>query len=133
MMRDETDRILDDLLYRWHQWQCGFSICPAPAADPMFRNVKSGRAWDSTAEIIEDELSSSTMEAIDFHVAGDKHGQGGMPEPRRSAIYAHARNLASRHTVWSSPRLPTDPQERAVLILEARTDLMRRLLSAGVM
>jgi len=125
-MRDETDNILDDLLSRWHQWARGFQICPAQGADPMFRNVKSGRGWDSTQEIIEDELSASTMEAIDFEV-------GEMPEPHRSGIYAHARNLASRHAVWTSPRLPTDPMERAILILEARTALLKRLFRAGVM
>jgi hypothetical protein len=126
-MRDETDLILDDLLSRWHSWAKGFQVCPAPSADPMFRNVKSGRRnWDSLDDIIESDLSSSTMEAIDFEV-------GEMAEPGRSAIYAHARNLASRVAVWTSPRLPADPKERAILILEARTSLMRRLLRAGIM
>jgi hypothetical protein len=126
MMRDATDAILDDLLARWHRWQTGFQVVPQPGADPMFRNVKSGRTWDSTADIIEDEIDASTMEAIDFQV-------GEMPEPKRSAIYANARNLVARAAVWSSPRLPTDPMERAILVLEARNALMQRLLRAGVM
>lgn len=133
MMRDENDYILDSLLGDWHNWQRGYELCPVPAADPMFRNAKSGRSWDSTQEIIETEISSSTMESMDFEISGDKHGQGGMPEPHRSAIYAHARNLASKHAVWSSPRLPADPQERAILVLEARVMLIKRLLRAGVM
>lgn len=126
MMKDESGYILDSLLSAWHTWAKGFQVCPAPSADPMFRGVKSGRGWDTTAEIIEDELSSSTMESIDFEV-------GEMAEPGRSAIYAHARNLASRHAVWSSPRLPASPELRAILIAEARATLMRRLLRAGVM
>jgi hypothetical protein len=127
MMRNESDMILDDLLSRWHSWARGFQVCPEPGADPMFRNVKSGRRnWDSLDDIIESDLTSATMEAVDFEV-------GEMPEPGRSAIYANARNLASRHVVWSSPRLPSDPAERAILILEARTVLMRRLLRAGIM
>lgn len=126
MVRDETDAILDDLLARYHVWARGFRLCPSPGADPMFRNVKSGRGWDSTQDIIEDEISNSTMESLDFEI-------GEMPEPKRSAIYANARNLASRHAVWTSPRLPTDPAERALLVLEARTTLMRRLFAAGVM
>lgn len=126
MMRNETDYLLDDLLSSWHQWMKGFSACPQPGADPMFRNAKSGRGWDSTQDIIEDELSTSTMKAIDFEV-------GEVPEPHRSAIYANARNLASRHTVWSSPRLPQDPAARALMVTEARRKLMDRLLLAGIM
>jgi hypothetical protein len=126
MVRDETDNILDDLLSRWHQWAKGFKVCPEPGADPMFRGVKSGRSWDSTAEIIEDELSSSTMEAIDFQVSE-------MAEPGRTAIYVNARNCYTGRSVWLSPRLPQDPAIRAVILLEARTELIRRLLRAGVM
>lgn len=126
MMRNDSDVILDDLLSRWHDWARGFQVCPQPGADPMFRNAKSGRGWDSTQEIIESEIDSSTMEAVDFEA-------GEMPEPHRSAIYAHARNLSCKHAVWRSPRLPEDPQERAIIVLEARTMLMKRLLRAGVM
>lgn len=125
MMRDETDNILDDLLARWHLWARGFSLSPLPGADPMFRNVKSGRAWETQYEINEQQINDSTMEAIDFEV-------GEMPEPQRSAIHAHARNLASKHAVWSSPRLPSDPMERAVLVTEARTSLIKRLFRAGI-
>lgn len=92
----------------------------------MFRNAKSGRGWDTTDEIVESELTSDTMKAIDFEV-------GEVQEPHRSAIYAHARNLASRHAVWTSPRLPQDPGARALLVAEARLKLMRRLLLAGIM
>ena len=126
MMRNESDAILDDLLSRWHSWAKGFQVCPAPSADPMFRGVKSGRAWETQYEIAEAQLNDDTMEAIDFQV-------GEMAEPNRSAIYANARNLASRYAVWTSPRLPTDPQERAIVVMGARTDLMRRLLRAGIM
>lgn len=126
MMRDDSSQILDDLLSRWHSWAKGFAICPQPSADPMFRNAKSSRGWDTEGEIIDGELNASTMEGLDFEV-------GEMADPHRSAIYANARNLASRHTVWSSPRLPTDPAERAILVLEARNMLTKRLLRAGIM
>jgi hypothetical protein len=125
-MQNESDVILDDLLSRWHSWARGFQVCPAPGADPMFRNVKSGRAWETQYEINEQQINDSTMEAIDFQV-------GEMAEPHRSAVHAHARNLASKHAVWTSPRMPEDPKERAILVLEARTMLTRRLLRAGVM
>lgn len=126
-MRNDTDVILSDLLERWHIWARGFNVCNPPGADPMFRNVKSGRRnWDSLDQIIEDDLSASTMEAIDFEV-------GEMPEPSRSAIYAHARNLAAKYAVWGSPRLPQDAKERALLVLDARAMLVKRLLRAGIM
>jgi hypothetical protein len=126
MMRNENDAILDDLLCSWHVWARGFKVCPEPGADPMFRNAKSPRGWDTTQDIIDGEISESTMESIDFEV-------GEMADPYRSAIYCHARNLASKYAVWSSPRLPQDPKERAILVLEARNMLTRRLLRAGVM
>lgn len=127
----ETAGALNDLLLRWHRWQVGFSPVPVCGADPMFRDVKSGKTWDSTGQVIRDELDGSTMEAIDFHV-------GELPDvpfvqPYRSAIYTIARNLHSRGTVWMSARLPTDPLERGVIYMEARNMLMRRLMTAGVM
>jgi hypothetical protein len=126
MMRDDTNQILDDLLAKWHEWAKEFAICPQASADPMFRNAKSGRAYETQYEINEQQIAASTMEGVDFEV-------GEMQEPHRSAIYAHARNLASRHTVWSSPRLPTDAVARALLVTEARSMLMKRLFRAGIM
>lgn len=126
MMRNESDLILDDLLSRWHSWCKGAGHITPICADPMFRNAKSGRSWDTTDEIVESELTNDTMKAIDFEV-------GEIAEPHRSAIYANARNLASRHAVWMSPRLPADPAQRAILVLEARILITKRLLRAGIM
>ena len=125
-MNNDFNSILDDLLSRWHSWSKGASHINPISADPMFRSAKSGRGWDSTDEIVESELTADQMKAIDFEV-------GEMAEPQRSAIYANARNLASRYVVWSSPRLPQDPKERALVVLEARIVLTKRLLRAGVM
>lgn len=131
-MRDLTQKDQLDLLLRdWHQWQTGYSLVPTCGADPMFRNAKSGKGWDSTHEVIQDELHGSTMETIDFHV-------GELPDvdqtkPYRSAIYAIARNLHVGASVWASPRLPVDPLERGIVIMEARNILTKRLMAAGVM
>lgn len=127
MMRNDSDVILDDLLSRWHDWARGFQISPEAGADPMFRDVKSGRRnWDSLDDIIESDLTASTMKAMDFEV-------GEMADPYRAAIYVNARNLASGYSVWSNPRLPSDPLERAIVTTEARIILTKRLLRAGVM
>jgi hypothetical protein len=97
----------------------------------MFRNVKSSKNWDTTSDVIQDELHGSTMETIEAQVSE-------LPDvdkvrPYRSAIYAIARNLHVGANVWSNPRLPTDPLERGVVIMEARNMLTRRLVAAGVM
>jgi hypothetical protein len=92
----------------------------------MFRDTKSGRGWDSTDEIIEDEIHGSMMEAIDFQVSE-------MQDPHRAAIYALARNLSTGRSVWMSPRLPADPLERATIVAEARNQITKRLMAVGVM
>jgi hypothetical protein len=43
-----------------------------------------------------------------------------MQDPWRSAIYAHARNLATGLAVWNSPRLPRDATALAIIVVEAR-------------
>jgi hypothetical protein len=127
----ECSVALTELLLQWHRWQIGFTPVPTCGADPMFRNAKSGKGWDSTGQVIHDELNASTMEAIDFHV-------GELPDvektrPYRSAIYTIAKNLHAGRNVWSSARLPVDPMERAIIYMEARNMLTRRLIAAGVM
>ena len=97
----------------------------------MFRNAKSGKGWDSTDQVIDDELHGSTMEAIDCQV--QELPDVPLLRPYRSAIYAIARNLHVNANVWMSPRLPKDVDERAVVIMEARNMLVRRLMAFGVM
>ena len=102
--------------------------------DPTFRDAKSGgRCWDSADDIIEADLKRDTLKTVDFCVAGDARGQGGLVEPYRAAIYILARNQATGMSVWRSPRLPADPLERGVIVMEAKNMLMRKLMVAGVM
>lgn len=127
MKRDYTQaEHLDSILAEWHHWAKGYSPVPTCSADPMFRNAKSAKGWDSTAEVVEDELTAAQMKAVDFHV-------GEMKDPHRSAIYMHARNCYTGRNVWLSPRLPQDPMERARILGEAKAMIIGKLLSAGVM
>lgn len=126
MMHNDSAAILDDLLSRYHHWAKGFIPVPVCGADPMFRNAKSGKGWDSTSDVIEDELNGKTMQAIDFHI-------GEIADPHRAALYVLARNCYTGRNVWMSPRLPKDPIERGVVVAEARSRLTRRLMAAGVM
>lgn len=117
---------LDSLLSAYHHWAKGYIPVPTCSADPMFRNAKAGRGYDSTAEIIEDELHGKTMECIDFNI-------GEIQEPYRAALYILARNCYTGRSVWMSPRLPKDALERGAIVVEARMMLTARLKNAGVM
>lgn len=136
-LRSEHDAKLDDLLACWHRWQLGFSPVPTSSASPQFRNVKSAKTWDSTSDAYDQDLEHRQMEAVECQVNelpdDDGKAKGGPNRAYRSAIHAHARNLHVGRSVWASPRLPTDPMERAVVLLEARNLLTRRLCDAGVM
>ena len=128
------DTLLNGLLADWHRWMAASPINGTDRMDdPTFRDVKSGRCWDSADDIIEAELKSDTMKTIDFCVAGDARGQGAMAEPYRAAIYTVARNQSTGSNTWSSSRLPADPMERGVIVMEAKNMLTRRLMTAGVM
>lgn len=125
-MMNDSHQILDDILSRWHSWARSYKANQQTPRDPVFRDAKSGRGWDSTDEIIEDEIQNSMMEAVDFQVSE-------MKDPHRAAIYALARNLSTGRSVWLSPRLPVDPLERATVVAEARNILARKLMACGVM
>ena len=126
-MTDESGQILDDLLIRWHH-ACthyrhtrGFNS-RAPGTD----GYRPSRQYDDTNGALDHHLEASQVEAVEFEVSQ-------RPEPHRSAIHTNARNLSTGSAVWSSPRLPADLAERAVLIWAARDMLINRLRSAGVM
>lgn len=134
MMHNDSDVILDDLLSRWHHWMKEKPLNGVDRLDdPAFRDTQNRSGWDSSDDIVDAHLNAITMRAIDFHVSGDGRGQGGLEEPHRAAIYVLARNCYTGHSVWISPRLPRDPIERGLVIMEARNMLTRRLIAAGVM
>jgi hypothetical protein len=126
MMRNDSNVILDDILSRWHFHCKHYSPVPVNGADPMFRNAVSPKGWDSTADIADDTVNTAQMKAVDFHV-------GEMQDPYRAAIHVLARNCYTGRSVWISPRLPADREERAVVVMQARIILTRRLMAAGMM
>jgi len=125
MMRDDTKAILDDLLGRWHAWAKGFSPVAPPGFDPMFADATSSRQYDSSDDVLDGQINSKIMAAVDFQVSE-------MTDPHRTGIYINARNVHTGRSVWSSPRLPADPLERGVVVTEARVMLLKRLIAAGV-
>ena len=125
MMRDDSKSILDDILSRWHSFCRGYSALAVVAVDPMFRGEISRSGWDSADDIMDAAINIKIMEAVDFQVSE-------MKDPYRTAIYFNARNCATGKSVWFSPRLPVDPLERGKIVIEARSQLIDRLMSAGV-
>lgn len=126
MMRNDVNVILDDILSRWHHHCKHFSPVPVSGADPMFRNARISRYWDTTEQIADATVDAAQMKAVDFHVSE-------MQDPHRAAIHVLARNCYTGRSVWISPRLPADREEREVVVMEARIILTRRLMTAGVM
>lgn len=126
MMQDDSKAILDDILSRWHSWAKGYSPVPVCGADPMFRNNKSPNQWDTVDEVIDEQITSKIMQAVDFHATQ-------LAEPYRTAIYILARNCYTGRSVWLSPRLPADALERGKIVASARAQMIKRLTTAGVM
>ena len=91
----------------------------------MFKQAKSPRGWDTVGDIVEAEIDGGRMATVNFHIFE-------LPPLQCTAIQINARNIATGRVVWNSARLPTDPQERSLLLLEARNELMRKLILAGV-
>ncbi len=124
----ETDDVsvkLDEVLQQWHAWALGYRP-GRQGACPMFRSARSARGWEDSSDITAADVHRQAMRAVDFQV-------GEMPEPYRSAVYADARNLYTGRAVWTSPRLPHDQQERAVVVRDARAMLAARLFACGVL
>jgi hypothetical protein len=126
-MIDDSDAILDDLMCRWHQWGQSARICRGFAPKSLVvGDYRISRQHDDINGALDSDLDASRMKAVDFAV-------GCMLDPYKAAIYAQARALVSGAAVWTSPRLPADPAERAAIVVLARSMLTVRLRSAGVL
>jgi len=125
MMRNESDHLLNDLLCSWHKWASGWSGVAAHGSCAMFTGVRSSRQWDSANDVVDGTLHNQTMRAIDFQVSE-------LSPIHRTAIQIKARNLVTGNSVWSSLRLPQDPEERAAVMMDAMNALTKRLYAAGV-
>lgn len=125
--------ILDGLLSDWHAWSAGYSVLPTCGACAMFKDAKSPKHWETTADIDDAAIHKSTMDALDFAILGDKRGQGGLIEPYRAAVTTYARNLVVRVSVFNNPRLPKDPLERAAITGQGIQILSNKLKIAGVL
>jgi hypothetical protein len=126
MMQNEIDTLLNDLLTRHHRWAQKYRFGKGyPSSDSACRGARASRQYDDANGALDDDLEDSIMEAFDAAL-------NRIPQPHLTALQFLGRNMATGLYVWRSPRLPADPIERGVLILEARTKLLRELASDGV-
>lgn len=125
--------VLDGLLSDWHRWASKTAISSMPGKCAMFAQAQTPRHWDSTGDIDDEAINRSTMDALDFAILGDNRGQGGLQEPYRAAVTVYARNLAVSVSVFSNPRLPKDPLERAAITGRGLEMLTKQLRIAGVL
>lgn len=127
-MTNDSDAILDDILSRWHVWQQAARVGRGHADRAMVcgENYRPSRQYDDSNGKLDDDLNSFRCKAVDFAVSG-------MDDPWRAAVYVNARNLSTGREVWRSPRLPEDKAQRTEIVKQARGQLVRLLMSAGVM
>ena len=128
MTSQNTDKsFVDDLLTDWHRWSSQYRVVTDTVKTAMFHNAKTPKHWDSTGEIADATIHKETMEAIDFVIYHR------LQELTRAAITTYARNLCAKVAVFSNPRLPKDPLERAKMTGDALEVLRIELRGRGIM
>ena len=133
MILDKTTKdTLDQLLADWHQWSKKTAIVSMPGKCAMFSQAQTPRHWDSTADIDDEAIARSTMDALDFAILGDIKGYGGLQEPQRTAVCFYAKNLSAKVSVWVSPRLPENQIERQTIVNEGLCSVAKKLHALGV-
>lgn len=126
-MQNDIQNVLSGMLADWHHYcqrtahKHGFA---GKAAG--FGQSRSNSQYDWWNGVEDEMVDRRIMQGFD--AAAQR-----IPQPWLTALQFEARNLAVRYQVWASPRLPADPKEREVLILEARTKLLRELARDGVL
>lgn len=123
----EGDEILDDVLSRWHSWaRSQGAVAGHARTSAGMEMYRASRQHDDQNGALDSDLEHMRCKQVDFDVRQ-------MPQPHQTAIYVDARNLCTGVAVWGNPRLPSDPEERAIVVIEARSMLTKKLLASGVL
>lgn len=128
--RSAIDHKVDDLLARWHDWHSGYKLTAGHSGvDSTCREALSDwSAYDRENGVTDAYSENQIMLAVDRAIDNVPD------EPDRrwhTMILFEARNLWSQAEVWSSMRLPEDPEEFEVLRIEARNKLLIQLQREG--
>lgn len=129
-MQSDIQDMLSGMLADWHHY-CRHTRDKAGYAgkSPVFGQSRSNSQYDWWNGVEDEMVDRRIMQGFDAAI-------GRVPNAPRAwftALQFEARNLAVRHQVWASPRLPANRQEREVLILEARVKLLKELAKDGVL
>lgn len=127
MMNNDIQSVLSGLLCDWHNY-CQHTAHKHGFAGKAagFGQCRSSSQYDWQNGVEDEMVDRRIMQGFDAAIQR-------VAQPWFTALQFEARNLAVRHQVWASPRLPADPEERAVLILEARVRLLKELAKDGVL
>ena len=129
MKTKESDlqTLLNDLLVEWHRWCNRYQhVKGYSSSDLTCRDYRASRQYDDTNGALDADLNTSTLETVSAEIFD-------LEQPYQTAIQIQARNMATGRQVWNSPRLPADPMARAEIIVTARSMLMKKLASRGVL
>ncbi len=126
-MQNDIQDVLSSMLADWHI----YSVRTAPRSGYAgkaagFGQSRSNSQWDWQNNIESELVDKRIMQGFDAAIQR-------IPQPWLTALQFEARNLAVRHQVWVSPRLPANREERELLILEARNRLLKELARDGVL
>ena len=125
-MRNDIDNLLNDLLSSHHKWARRTRFGKGyPSESASCKDARASRQYDDSNGALDSGLDDSRMEAFDAVLYR-------IEQPWLTALQVQARNLATGSNVWSSPRLPVDPLERSILILEARNKILKELVKDGI-
>lgn len=111
---------LDDLLSRWHQWQHADRVASGHnSSGTGFQDYRTSRQYDDENGALDAAIENSIMATVQACVDA-------MAPELRPACYMMARNCAIGVAVFRCRPISQALQDKA------RAELLRRLLSAGV-
>lgn len=129
-MKTDLDRRIDELLILWHRHRAGYRMASGySGSDSTCRDYRTPTHWDWQNGATDARADAITAKGVEEAAALVPN----TPKRWNTALAFEARNLASGASVWTSPVLPRDPEELAILVLEARNMLARELIRAGVL
>ena len=113
MIRDDPNRDLLDMLALWWRYESQqIPVQGYPSECPTTAGYKASRQYDDNNGAAETDarglLAKSIGRAVDS-----------LQEPYRTALHIVARNRVTGASVWLSPRLPADKDERAQIVSDA--------------
>lgn len=108
----DIEMVLDMLAVWWRAESDWVPVEGYPPECPSTRGYRSSRQYDSTNGADDTDARSREISHVGKVVAS-------IDEPYRTALYEIARNRATMAWVWRSPRLPSDEEERAMIVSDA--------------